>query len=103
MDVCESDWGEVVVLASASRIPGPDEAAHLDGVLMGKLSAVNYQLAQYVLRYCDADAKRAEPIPVADELALADCLDATAEAVRARAKRRGLEQSVNESGDGRPR
>lgn len=101
MDVCGSEWGEVPV--SPSRIPGPNEAAHLDSVLMGELSAVNYRLTQYVLRCCDADAKRVEPIPIADELALADCLDATADAIRARAKRRELEKSLNEGGDGKPR
>lgn len=62
-----------------------DEAAHVDGRMMHELSALNYQLGRYVLRYYDADAGRAEPIPVADELALANSMAAAAKAIRARA------------------
>lgn len=77
-------WGE---------IPPPDEAAHLDSELMAELSNLNYLLSRYVLRHYDADAGRTTPTSVAEELALADCLTAATEAVRARAERR-------ESGDG---
>ena len=71
-----------------SETPSPDEAAHLDGQLMVELSNVNYQISRYVLRHYDADAGRTTPTPVAEELALAACLSAAAEAVRARAERR---------------
>lgn len=74
--------------ATDSRVPPPDDAAHLDGRLMHELSAVNYHLGQYVLRYYDADAGRAEPVPVADERALADSMASAVEAIRARAARR---------------
>jgi hypothetical protein len=65
-----------------------DEAAHLDGRLMHELSAVNYHLGLYVLRYYDADAGRVEPVPAADELALANSVAAAADAIRARVARR---------------
>lgn len=73
---------------AAGRVPPPDDAAHLDGRLMHELSAVNYHLGQYVLRYYDADAGRAEPVSVADERGLADSMSSAAEAIRARAARR---------------
>lgn len=92
MDVCGSEWGEVV--PASGRIPGPDEAAHLENRLMSELSSVNYRLGEYVLRYLDADAARVEPMPIADEFALADCLSAAADAVRMRAKRRELKDSA---------
>ncbi|WP_407775425.1 hypothetical protein [Actinophytocola sp.] len=75
--------------ASAERrVPPPDDAAHLDGLLMHELSAVNYHLGQYVLRYYDADAGRGDPVSVADEQALIDSMTAAAEAIRARVERR---------------
>jgi hypothetical protein len=88
---------------AARRTPGPDEAAHLDNLLMQELTKVNYQLTQYVLRFLDADAKRVPPIPVADELALASLLTTAAHAVRARAERRspGSAGSSTVEGDSR--
>lgn len=86
--------------SSGLEIPPPDEAAHLDGLLMQELSNVNYQLSRYLLRLLDADARRAAPVPVADELALASCLAAAADAVRARAERRGRDSA---GADGEPR
>ncbi|HEU5073916.1 MAG TPA: hypothetical protein VFU02_07080, partial [Polyangiaceae bacterium] len=64
------------------------EAAHLDGRLMHELSALNYLMAQYVLRHYDAEAGRSAPTSVADELALADSVTAAGNAIRARAQRR---------------
>lgn len=75
-------------LSTDARVPGPDEAAHQDGLLMHELVVVNTMLAKYVLRYADADAKRAEPIPVAAEYTLANRLTAAAGAIQARANRR---------------
>jgi hypothetical protein len=70
------------------------EAAHLDGRLMHELSALNYLMAQYVLRHYDADAARTTPVPVADELALADSVTAAGNAIRARAERRRRQEEV---------
>lgn len=90
-------------ISAAEEVLGSDEAAHLDGVLMSHLSAANYQLAQYVLRFCDADAGRREPTPVPEELALADCIAAAAEAIRSRARLRQLEESARELPQDGPR
>ena len=75
-------------LTARPRVPGPDNAAHEDGLLMHDLTALNTLLGRYVLRHLDADSGRADPIPTADEHALADRLTTAAEAVRARATRR---------------
>lgn len=88
MSTDQPERSDAVAQVSARRIPRPDEAAHLDGRLMHELSKVNYQLSRYVLRFVDADASRATPIPVAEELALASLLATAAEAIRARAERR---------------
>lgn len=80
--------GDGTAKPAASSIPPPDEAAYLDGRLMAELSALNYLLGQYVLRYHDADAGRIEPVTIADERALAKSVAAAAEAIRARAARR---------------
>jgi hypothetical protein len=88
-----------------SDIPSPDEAAPLDRRLMHDLSAVNYCLAQYMVRYCDADAGRAEPISITDELALAERFATAAEVLRARAARRwsaGEALKVGSPVDGEP-
>ncbi len=77
-----------------SRVPPPDEAAHLDGRLMHELSTLNYHLGQYVLKHYDADAGRAEPISIAEERALADSVTTAAEAIRARAARRERQEHV---------
>lgn len=79
-------------LTANARVPGPDEGAHEDGLLMHELVVVNTMLAKYVLRHADADAKRAEPIPITAEDALADRLTAAAEAIRARARRRARDE-----------
>jgi hypothetical protein len=70
------------------KIPGPDDAAHEDGLLMHELTVVNSLLGRYVLRYLDADAGQAEPINPTDERALADRIARAAEAIRDRATRR---------------
>lgn len=75
-----------------SNVPPPDETAHQDSVLIAELATVNTQLARYVLRYIDAEANRATPIPTEDEYRLADRLTAAAEAVRARAQRRDQQE-----------
>ena len=69
-------------------VPGPDNAAHDDGLLMHELTVVNSQLGRYVLRFLDADAGQADPINPADERALADRLTHAADAIRDRAARR---------------
>lgn len=53
-------------LTTSSQIPGPDDAAHEDGRLMHDLTVVNTMITRYVLDYADADAGRAEPIPVSE-------------------------------------
>lgn len=83
-----------------NNIPPPDETAHLDGRLMHDLSKVNYRLGQYMVRFYDADAGRAEPITITDEIALAEQITAAAEAVRARAARRWSESGGSLSLDG---
>lgn len=68
--------------------PAQLEAAHLDGRLMHELSALNYLMAQYIVRHYDAEAGRAAPTSIADELALADSVAAAGNAIRARAEQR---------------
>jgi hypothetical protein len=75
-------------LVADGSIPSELEAAHLDGRLMHELSALNYLMAQYIVRHYDAEAGRTAPTSVADELALADSVAAAGNALRARAKRR---------------
>jgi hypothetical protein len=55
---------------------------------MHEVTVVNAQLSRYVLRFLDADAGRAAPMPIADERALADKVSAVADGIRARAERR---------------
>jgi hypothetical protein len=76
----------------SGKIPGPDNAAHDDGLLMHELTVVNSQLGRYVLRFLDADAAHAEPINPSDERALADRLTGAVEAIRNRAARRKQDQ-----------
>jgi hypothetical protein len=79
-------------LSSAeNQVPLPEEIAHLDGRLMHELSALNYQLGLYVLRYYDADAGRTEAVSIADERSLADGVAAASDAIRARAARREVQ------------
>jgi hypothetical protein len=75
-------------LPASSRVPASDDAAHEDGLLMHELTVVNAMLGKYVLRYLDADARRADPIPTAEEHALADRLTNVADGIRIRANRR---------------
>ena len=74
------------------------EAAHLDGRLMHELSALNYLTGQYVVRHYDAEAGRATPTPVADEMVLARSVIAAGEAIRARAQRRKRQADNTTSG-----
>lgn len=76
------------------NLPPPDHDVHSDGRLMHDLSALNTRISQYILRYLDAEARRAEPISVAKEQALADKLAGLAKRVEARAKRRAAAPSV---------
>jgi hypothetical protein len=92
-----------VAPAPVGGIPVADETAHLDGRLMHELSNVNYQLSRYVVRFLDADAGRGTSIPVADELALASCLETAAGAIRARAERRSRDSADSDSVEGEPR
>jgi len=73
---------------SRPDIPPPDEAAHLDNILMAEVASLNNQLGRYVLRFLDTDAGRAAPLSTADEQALADRVSALADGLRARAARR---------------
>lgn len=82
----------------ASRIPGPDENAHLDNVLIAELVTLNAQLARYVLHHVDSDAGRAAPIPVIEELSLAERL-ATAAAAVCERMRRHQQAQINETKD----
>lgn len=75
-------------LPASSQAPTSDDSAHEDGLLMHDLTVVNAMLGKYVLRYLDADAKRADPIPVAEEHELANRLTTAANGIRARAERR---------------
>jgi hypothetical protein len=79
-------------LTTRPQIPGPDDAAHEHGRLMNDLTVVNTMITRYVLDYADADAGRAEPIPVSDECDLAERLISAAGAVLARAKRRARDE-----------
>jgi hypothetical protein len=70
------------------QIPPPDNAAHLDNVLMSDVIDVNTLLGRYVLRFLDSDAGRATPLSTKDERALAGRVAAVAEGLQARANRR---------------
>jgi 3-methyladenine DNA glycosylase Tag len=72
---------------SGHLVPG-DEAFHDDKQLMADLTVLNGQLSRYVLQMLDADAKRAQPIDVADERTFAQTLRAMAERLQERADRR---------------
>src|SRR4051794_5880375 len=80
--------------------PKQDEGGHLDARLKLELSKVNYQLSRYVLKLLDADAGRGEPVPLAEELALASCLATAADAIRTRAERRQQDAPDAEVADG---
>lgn len=79
-------------LTTRAEVPGPDEAAHDDGLLMHELTVVNNMIGRYVLRFLDVDAGHAEPIPAADERALADRVIRAGDAIRARADRRDQDE-----------
>lgn len=79
-------------LTAHARIPGPDDAAHEDGLLMHDLTVLNTHLGRYVMRFLDADSGHADPIPTTEERALADRLTTAGEAVRARATRRDQDE-----------
>jgi hypothetical protein len=64
------------------------DTAYEDSVFIAELATVNTLIARYVLRYTDAEANRATPVPIADEYALATRVAAAADAIRARAQRR---------------
>lgn len=55
---------------------------------MHELTVVNTRIARFVLRVLDAEAGQAEPVSVADELALADSVAKAADAIRTHAEQR---------------
>jgi hypothetical protein len=61
---------------------------------MHDLTVLNTTIGRYVLCFLDADAGRREPIPITDELALAEQLATAAEAIAARVARRAQSDSV---------
>jgi hypothetical protein len=65
-----------------------DQAFYDDKQLMADLADLNKQLSRYVLHMLDADAKRAEPVSVADELRFAGKLGSMADRLAQRAARR---------------
>jgi hypothetical protein len=72
----------------SATVDFPDDAAHQDNLLMAEVGKLNEQLGRYLLRFLDADSRRATHISTADERALADRVAALAEAIQARADRR---------------
>lgn len=72
---------------SSHLVPG-DQAYHDDNQLVADLAALNEQLSRYVVRMLDADARRTEPISVADERRFAQRLCTMAGRVEQRADRR---------------
>ncbi|HVQ38260.1 MAG TPA: hypothetical protein VMS31_12045 [Pyrinomonadaceae bacterium] len=85
---------------ASAEAPERDEVARLDGRLKLELSKVNYQLSRYVLKLLDADAGHGEPVPLAEELALASCLASAADAIRTRAERRKQDPPGTELAEG---
>lgn len=83
-------------LTTRPRVPGPDNAAHDDGLLIHDLTVLNTMIGRYVLCFLDADAGRRKPIPITDELALAERLATAAEAITARVTRRAQGDSVED-------
>jgi hypothetical protein len=75
-------------LTARTRIPGPDDADHDDGLLMHELTVLNNMIGRYVLRFLDVDAGRAKPIATSDERALGSRLASAGAAIQARADRR---------------
>lgn len=72
---------------SSHLVPG-DQAFHDDKELVADLAALNEQLSRYVMRMLDVDARRAEPVSVADERRFAQTLCTMADRVEQRADRR---------------
>jgi hypothetical protein len=72
----------------SSHLVPDDQAYRDDKQLMADLAALNEQLGQYVVRMLDADARRAEPVSVADERRFAQTLCTIADRVEQRADRR---------------
>jgi len=73
---------------SSHLVPG-DQAYRDDKQLVADLAALNEQLSRYVVRMLDADARRTEPVSVADEWRFAQRLRTMADRVKQRADRRG--------------
>jgi len=74
-------------MSSNLLVPG-DQEFHEDKQLIADLAALNEQLSRYVLRYLDADARRAEPVSVTDERTFAQALCAMADRLQERAAQR---------------
>jgi hypothetical protein len=74
-----------------NAVPPPDDAAHLDTVLMADLTGLDTLVGRHVLRFLDADTGGSTPVTIADELTLAERLSVAADGVRARAARRERE------------
>jgi hypothetical protein len=80
-------------------LPPPDEAAHIDGLFMHEVTVVNNLLARYAIRFLDADAGRATPMPVSEERALAARVAEVAAAMDARAALREERSKAVVAGD----
>lgn len=72
----------------SSHLVPDDQAFHDDKQLMADAAALNEQLSRYVLRMLDADARRAEPVSVAEERQFAQALCTMADRLEHRADRR---------------
>lgn len=70
------------------QLPPPDDVGHQDRVLMAEIGNLNKQLSQYLLRYLDAEADRAEPVSLTEERALAEGMVTLASKMFERANRR---------------
>jgi hypothetical protein len=96
-EVDHSEWGPLVSLATGRPIAVTDEISQADGQLMSELSLVNYEIAQYIIGYCEADDHRVGGFSIEQELSLADLVSAAGDAIRARGRRRAADEA--EPGD----
>jgi hypothetical protein len=103
MGTDQPEQSDLVASTSPRVVPEPDESARLDAELMAELSNANAQLARYVLRFLDADARRAEPVPISEEFRLASCLSVASKAIHARAELRKALSAADEPTNGEPR
>ena len=74
------------MVANVADVP-PNPDWHDEAVLLGELATLNTRIARYVTRMLDADAKRVEPVSLADEAALGRALVALGERIAERSGR----------------